>query len=132
MIWLYNTLSEEKGKDYALSIFLDGAGYYLAAQVWVPFYPPWRAFILYLCWEQANLRHNKVTLEKLEDNQAIVKFDGLHYFALYVRTAHLKRQISLENYIKIFETIWHDRAKNAGWNLKIEGEGKQVTFYFTR
>jgi len=132
MIWLYNTLSKEKGKDYALSIFLDGAGYYLAAQVWIPFYPPWRAFILYLCWEQANLRHNKVTLEKLEENEAIVKFDGLHYFALYARASHLKQQISLEDYIKIFEAIWQDRAKNAGWNLKIEGKGKQVIFYFTR
>ncbi len=132
MIGIYNRLVEAKGKDYALSIFLDGAGYALAATVWVPFFPPSRSFILYLCWEQAKLQGNEVTLEKLEDNEARVRFDDLQYFALYMRTTHLKQQISLEDYIGIFEAIWQDRAKNVGWNLKIEGKGRQIVFHFRR
>ncbi len=132
MIWIYNRLVEVKGKDYALGIFLDGAGYVLAATTWIPFFPPSRSFILYLCWEQAKLHGNKVTLEKLEDNKATVRFDDLQYFALYVRTTHLKQQISLEDYIGIFEAIWQDRAKNAGWNLDIEGKGRQIVFHFSR
>jgi hypothetical protein len=132
MIGIYNSLVEAKGKDYAMGIFLDGAGYALAATVWIPFFRPSRSFILYLCWEQANLHGNKVTLEKLEDNEATVRFDDLQYFALYMRTSHLKQQISLEDYIGIFEAIWQDRAKNAGWNLEIEGKGRQIVFHFTR
>ena len=107
-------------------------GYFLGAKTWVPFFPPHRAFILYLCWEQANLRGNKVTLVKLTDNEAIVRFDETNYFALYVRATHLKNQISIEDYAKIFEDIWQARADSAGWNLRIEGKGKQITFYFTR
>jgi len=36
------------------------------------------------------------------------------------RTARLRRQISFEDYTKIFETIWQDRARAAGWTLEIE------------
>lgn len=131
MIWLFNTLSEKEGKDFAFSIFLDGAGYFLAAKVWIPFFPPSRAFILYLCWEQANLRHNRVTLEKLEDNEAIVRISS-HYWALWRQATHVKQQISYEDYRKIYETIWQDRAKNAGWNLKIEYKKTHCVFHFTK
>jgi hypothetical protein len=132
MIWLYNEMVGVKGKDYALNLFKDGDGYALAASTWVPFYPTPRAFILYLCWEQAKLQGNKVTLEKLGENEAVVRFDDIQYFALYMRTSHLKKQISLDDYIKIFETIWQDRARAAGWNLKIDGQGRQIYLRFSR
>jgi hypothetical protein len=133
MAWIFNTISQNSGKDSAFNIFLDGSGYFLAAKAWVPFVPPTKAFILYLCWEQANLIGNAVTLEKLEDKEALVKIKSI-YFALYRRTAHLKHQISFEDYRKIFETIWYDRAKRAGWNLKIEYrfEADECIFHFTR
>lgn len=35
-------------------------------------------------------------------------------------TAHLRRQIPFEDYTRIFETIWQDRARAAGWGLEIE------------
>jgi hypothetical protein len=133
---IFNLISKEKGKDFAFEVFKNiignGIGYLLGAKTWVPFFPPHRAFILYLCWEQANLRGNKVTLVKLTDTEAVVRFDETNYFALYTRSGHLKKQISLEDYIKIYEDIWHTRAESADWKLKIEGKGKEITFYFTR
>jgi len=133
MVWIFNTITKNSGKESAFNIFPDGFGYFLAAKAWVPFVPPSKAFILYLCWEQANLRGNVVTLEKLEDKEALVKIKST-YFALYRRTAHLKHQISFEDYRKIFEKIWYDRAKRAGWNIKIEYnlEADDCKFHFTR
>lgn len=58
-VWLLNALAAEKGRDSALDWFKDGAGYALAARVWVPFVSPSRAFVLYLCWEQANLNEGE-------------------------------------------------------------------------
>jgi hypothetical protein len=55
MVRLYCFLREEKGKPFALDWFRDGAGYFLGAQAWVPFLPPHKAFILYVCWDLANL-----------------------------------------------------------------------------
>lgn len=108
-----------QGRDYAFDFFKDGAGYFLAAKTWVPFVEPRRAFILYACWEQANLRGNPVTLEKLGDAEAVVRV-STYYFGLYKASAHLRQQIPFEDYRRIFETIWRDRARAAGWAFEIE------------
>lgn len=133
---LFNFLAREKGKDFAFRWVAEGigngVGYLLGASTWVPFFPPSRSFILYLCWEQAKLYGDKVTLEKLDEQEAVIRFDDLTYFALYLRASHLKKQISLDDYIKIFETIWQERARAAGWNLTIDGQGRQIYLRFSR
>lgn len=128
----YLPLSKEHGEQYALNLLKDGGGYNVSAKTWVPFLPDHKAFILYLCWEQANLGGNDVTLVKLNDNEAILDI-GSYYFALYRITGHLRNQITFDEYQSIFETIWFDRAKYAGWNLDIEyGKDYVVRFRFTR
>jgi hypothetical protein len=133
---VFNVLAKEKGKDFAFDFFRDGNGYFLAARVWVPFVEPFRAFILYLCWEQANLIGNEVILEKFEEREAVVRM-RTYFFRLYKVTAHLSQQISFEDYKRIFETIWLDRARAAGWELRIEYNDKdypaaECMFYFAR
>jgi hypothetical protein len=73
-----------------------------------------------------------VTLEKLSETEAVVLFEDIQYFALYMQTSHLKNQISFEDYIKIFETIWQARARAAGWTLTIDGQGRKIFFRFSR
>jgi hypothetical protein len=121
MVYFHNVLAKDKGKDFLANLLRDGAGYYLAARTWVPFVPPERAFILYSCWEQSRLRGNAVTLETLADREAVVRLQA-HFFHLYKRTSHLKEQIAFEDYRRIFETVWQDRAAAAGWRLEIKYE----------
>jgi hypothetical protein len=128
---LFTFLAKEKGKDFALDWFRDGAGYALAARTWVPFVPPERAFVLFLCWEFAHRRENPVTLEKLTDTEALVRVVP-RWFLLYEAAAHLKPQISPEDFRLLFETIWQDRAKNAGWSLAISYESGACLFRFAR
>lgn len=128
---LFNFLAKEKGRDFAFNWFRDGAGYFLAAKAWVPLVQAPKAFILYSCWEQANLRRNTVTLEKLDDNEAVVRMK-LNYLELYTRAGHLEQQISFEDYRQIFEIIWQDRANNAGWNLQTTYEQGKCLFHFKR
>jgi hypothetical protein len=128
---LFAFLAEDKGKEFAFSWFRDGAGYALAARVWVPFVSPEKAFILYLCWDFAHRRENPVTLEKLSDTEAVVRVVP-RWFQLYDAAAHLKPRISAEDYRRLFETIWTDRAKNGGWGLAISYEGEVSIFRFTR
>lgn len=115
---VYLPAERDRGTQYALDLLKDGGGYFLAAKTWVPFVQPHRAFILYLCWEQAHLRNNDVTLVSLSDTGAVVEIQS-HFFAIYDIAAHLKPVISDSDYRKIFETIWHDRADKAGWGLDI-------------
>ncbi len=129
---VYLPLTADRGKEFALNILKDGGGYFVGARTWVPFTSPQKAFVLYLCWEQANLRGNHVTLERLEDHEAVVHLKT-QFFTLYFTAAHLRPRISLDDYKKIFETIWQDRASNAGWHLDIQYSADyQVTFHFTR
>ncbi len=121
---LYGVLSKDKGAEYALNLLKDGQGYFLAAKAWVPFVPPRKAFVLYMCWEQSVLRGNHVTLEQLSDSLARVT-ESSKYLELYKRSAHMKLLISLGEYRRIFETIWRDRAEAAGWSLTIEYSGDQ-------
>ncbi len=126
---LFNFLAKEKGKEFAFNWFKDGNGYALAARTWVPFFPLSKSFILFLCWEQSHLRGNDVTLEKLEKNEALVRMK-LISFNLYKVAAHLKQQISYEDFCKIFETKWQDRAEKAGWEVKITYLDDECLFRF--
>ena len=124
IVYFYSVISKDKGKDYFLNLLKDGAGYALAAKAWVPFVPPKKAFILYACWEQNRLRENAVSLEKLTEQEAVVKLQS-HFFYLYKIASHLKQQIPFAEYRQIFETIWQDRATNAGWKLDISCEDSE-------
>jgi hypothetical protein len=128
---LFRTLAEAKGSSYAFDWFKDGAGYALAARTWVPFVPPSRAFVLYACWEQANLRGNPVTLLKLDEQEALLEIQPL-YFELYRETGHLREQIRWQEYKQLYETVWHDRAAHAGWELEITYDGEKGKLYFRR
>jgi len=134
IVYFDNVLSKDKGKDFLPNLLRDGAGYFLAAKTWVPFVAPERAFILYLCWEQSRLRGNEVTLDGLTDHEGSVRIRP-QFFALYKRAGHLRGQIAFEDYRRIFETIWEDRAAAAGWKLDIAYEDPEClacVFRFTR
>ena len=128
---LFNWLVQEKGRQAALDWFRDGRGYAISAATWVPLVPAHRAFILYLCWEQARLRGSRVTLERLEDSSAVVSLE-LIYFRLYAETGHLRQQISKEDFRAIFDTVWHDRATAAGWSLDLKCEETRCVLSFMR
>ena len=128
---LFNWLVQEKGKQAALDWFRDGPGYAISAVTWVPLVPAHRSFILYLCWEQTRLRGGKATLERLEDSSAIVSLEPL-YFRLYAETAHLRQQISKQDFRAIFDTVWHDRAAAAGWSLDMKCEETRCVLSFMR
>ncbi len=128
---LFNYFAEDKGKEFAFDWFGDGKGYFLSAQSWVPFIPEHKAFVLYLCWEQANLCGNEVTLVDYSDYEATVHIKPV-FLKLYEQTAHLKQTITYEDYLTLYETIWHDRAHHAGWHLEITYENGLSIFQFTR
>jgi hypothetical protein len=117
--------------DKAYEMFLDGAGYLVQAKTWVPLVAPARAFILFSCWEQSRLHGNEVTLEKLDDREAIVTMDSI-FLRLYRQTGHIRERLSEEDYRRIFETIWHDRAAAAGWDVSFAYNYPRCTLRYTK
>jgi hypothetical protein len=130
-IKVYNLLAKEKGREFARRLFQDGAGYALEARTWVPFVRPSKAFILFLCWEQANLFGSPVTLDSLDDTAALVRLET-RWFRLYRQTAHIRQLIGEAEYRELFELNWRDRARAAGWKLQIEYHGDECVLRFDR
>lgn len=131
MVVLFLRMRAAAGPQPAFDMFRDGPGYVVQAKTWVPFVPPERAFVLYLCWEQSRLHGNGVTLLRLSDTDAVVALDSI-YFRLYRQTGHLRQQVSEGEYRRIFETIWRDRAAAAGWNVEFTYDGTRCTLRFDR
>jgi hypothetical protein len=134
IVRFYLSIAKKNGKQFFLDLLKTGDGYFVGAKSWVPFLPPAKAFILYLCWNESRLRENLVVLEKLTDTEAIVSMQT-HYFFLYKRATHLRQWIPFNEYRQIFETIWQDRAAAAGWNLAITYEDPECLkclFHFTK
>ena len=131
MVRLFRVVRRATNSDAAFDMFKDGAGYALAAHVWIPLVPPERAFILYLCWEQSRLRGNTVRLVRNDPSEALVQLDSI-YLALYTHSGHLRDQIAAADYRRIFDTIWQDRARAAGWSLVTTCEEHHCTLRFTR
>jgi hypothetical protein len=130
-VLLFAYLSQEKGKQFAFDWFKDGPGYAVQAQTWVPFVPLPRAFILYLCWDLSNQKREPVVLEKLSDEEARVRF-APRAFSLYRQTAQFKQRINIDDYRRLFETVWLDRAQSAGWDLHISYEKGECVFCFVK
>jgi len=116
---LYRYLVEREGVEAARRWFLDGEGYALAARTWVPLVRLARAFVLYLCWEQTRLRGASATLEELTDSSARVRLAPT-FLRLYDSTGHLRHQVHRDDYVALFDAVWQDRARAAGWTLAIE------------
>lgn len=127
----FGDLSQQLGKQAAFDWFKDGAGYALQARVWVPFVAPERAFILYVCWDLSNLRGEQVILEKFGDDEARIRFSP-RAFAIYEQASHLKQQINIDDYRRLFEGVWRDRAMSAGWDLDISYEKDACVFRFVK
>jgi hypothetical protein len=128
---LFHFLAGEKGRDFAREWFLDGVSYALQARTWVPFLEPSRAFVLFVCWDEARLKSSRVTLERLDEHQAVVRLEPI-YLKLYDQTAHIKQDISREDYLELFREIWRDRAKQAGWQVEIDIQGQSARLLFRR
>ncbi len=131
MVDVFAALRQTAGTEAAFNFFKDGPGYLVEAKTWVPFYAPDRAFIVYLAWEQARLQGNAVTLETLADNEAVVSIDPV-FLRLYAQSAHMRERLDRATYVKLFETIWEDRARAAGWKLQFVYADPRVTLRFTR
>jgi len=130
-VQVFNILAKEKGGDFALDFFKDGAGYALQARTWVPFVSPSKAFVLFLCWEQAKLFVSPVTLQSLDESSAIIELQP-RWFQLYRHSTNLPQKISESEYRNIFETMWRDRARAAGWEIQFDYPGDRVVFRLKR
>jgi hypothetical protein len=128
---LFNFLAAQKSRACALDWFRDGAGFALAARAWIPYFEPRLALLWYAAWSETYLHGNPVTVLRIDENNSTIRLaDPLHW-RLYRQTVHLKAQIGEPDYEALFDIVWQDRAKCAGWSLDIVRDERGIDLRFT-
>ena len=132
IIHFYCKLKDVFGIDKALSWFKDGAGEFLCAKSWVPFYGDSKAFIAFSAWIENRINGECVSIDEFTDSRCQLRFTRHLWFKVYHTASHIKPQISLEEYGRLFEYIWQDRAHNAGWRLTFRYINEDTVLIFSK
>jgi len=132
MIYFFCKLKNIFGFDEALLWFNDGAGEFLCAKSWVPFYEDGKAFIMYCAWIENRINGESISVEIFTKTKCVMRFINHLWFRVYHVASHIKIQLPLDEYKKLFEHIWQDRAKHSGWNISFEYDGNDTIISFNR
>lgn len=132
MVHFYCRLKKFFGTDEALSWFIDGAGEFLCAKSWVPFYTASKAFIAFCAWIESRVHGENVSIVNFTDSKCVMRFHQHLWFRVYHAASHIKTQITLTEYTGLFEYIWKDRALHAGWNITFTYSNDDTVLTFTK
>ena len=126
----YNFIKDNFGIAKALEYCHDGAGKFIAAKSWIPFFSDKKAFIVFISWWDNRIYGENVSIEKFSDDECIIKYIEPIWFRMYDVCGHLKFQIPFDEYKRLFEHIWQDRAKCSGWDISFIYENNSLILKF--
>lgn len=89
----------------------------------MPYFSLRKSFVLFAGWIENRYWGQKMVVEELSDERAVLIFEDHEFLVLYDVTSHLRPRISLEEYRELFEDEWKDRARCAGWDVRFEYAG---------
>lgn len=131
-VHFYCRLKELYGIVEALSWFNDGAGEFLCAKSWVPFYNGSKAFVIFSAWIEARIHGEDISVDVFTDTECRLRFKGHLWFKVYHGAGHIKTQLTLNEYTGLFKHIWMDRAYNAGWKIDFKYLNEDTILIFSK
>jgi hypothetical protein len=112
--------------------FRDGEGFRLNVEAWLPYLTLRKAFVLFVAWREERYWGQRTVIEELAEDRARLVLREHEEMLLYGIAGHLPTRISLAEYREVFEDLWQDRARAAGWHLELEYAGGDTVFHFSR
>jgi len=132
LVHYYLKFKELLGKEKALTIFYDGKGEYLCARSWVPFYSDRLSYVAYSVWYECRINGENVVIQEFQESKCRVMIYNHIWRSIYFVAGHLKPAIGYVEYMELFESIWKDRAANAGWEIDFIYEDEHTLLIFSR
>jgi hypothetical protein len=132
LVYFYTRFKELLGSEKAKDMFLDGAGEFIGARSWVPYYDDPQAYILYAGWIENRINNETVSLDEFSENKCVITFHDHIWRKLYHQTGHLRTMIDYIEYMELFEYIWRDRAGQSGWNIDFTYSESDTVMTFTK
>jgi hypothetical protein len=123
---VFKEREKQTGKEYAQQIFLDGAGYRIAMDSWLPFFEGPEQYIIYTAIMETNLRGSNCTVTEINEEQATLVMEPLAHLEVIQRAA-LNPKLSYNEYTDLYTVITQDRAKHCNLNISIDFNGNNCT-----
>jgi len=114
---VYFQLKQDHGEEFARNFFLDGPGFRVGMDAWLPFIEGAARFAIYYAILETNHYGSKCTITNASYDEAEIHITPLTKFEVLKR-AYFYPKFTIEEYRKLYSLIMENRASASG--LKIE------------
>ncbi|UCE42757.1 MAG: hypothetical protein JSV17_07340 [Candidatus Aminicenantes bacterium] len=121
MTRVYFTLKEQQGQEKAVHFFLDGPGYKVAMDAWLPFLEGAAQFAYYFVIMESNFYGSECEVIQADYDEAEVFCSQLAALEVLKR-GHAVPKFSYAEYTRLLTTIMEHRAKHCGLDLELSFE----------
>jgi hypothetical protein len=125
---VYRELEKEHGKEHAQLFFLDGPGYKIAMEAWLPFIEGPAQFALYTAIMESNLRGSKCTVTDVTEDKATLVMGPMAHLEVLKR-ATFDPKLSYDEYRELYTSMLRDRAQHC--SLAVAIDFRDTTCIFT-
>jgi hypothetical protein len=115
---VYFQLKQDHSEEFARNFFLDGPGFRVGMDAWLPFIEGAAQFAIYYAILETNRYGSKCVITQANDDEAEIHLTPLTKLEVLKR-AYFYPKFSLEEYQKLFGLIMENRAKACGLEIEI-------------
>ena len=118
---VYFCLEEQQGKEKASRFFLDGPGYKVAMDAWLPFLEGAAQFAFYFVIMESNFYGSECEVIQADFDEAEVFCSQLAALEVLKR-GHAVPKFSYRDYTQLLTNIMEHRARHCGLDLEMSFE----------
>lgn len=115
---VYYQLKQDHGEEFAQCFFLDGPGFRVGMDAWLPFIEGAAQFAIYYAILETNHYGSKCVITKASYDESEIQFTPLTKLEVLKR-AYFFPKFSFEEYQKLYGLIMESRARASGLEIEI-------------
>jgi len=115
---IFYQLKQDHGEEFAQKFFLDGPGFRVGMDSWLPFLEGAAQFAIYCAILETNHFGSKCVITRASYDEAEIHFSPLTKLEVLKR-AYFFPKFSFEEYQKLYNLIMENRARACGLDIEI-------------
>ncbi len=115
---VYFQLKQDHGEEFARNFFLDGHGFRVGMDAWLPFIEGAAQFAIYYAILETNHYGSKCVITKASYDEAEIQFTPLTKLEVLKR-AYFYPKFTFEEYQKLYSPIMESRARACGLEIEV-------------
>jgi len=116
--YVYREIKKDRGEQAAMDFFLDGPGFKVAMDAWLPFLEGAGQFAVFLAILESNYYGSTSEVTKAAEDEAEVRFKPLRDLEV-LKIAVFDPKLSAEEFRALYTHIMKNRAEACGLDIKI-------------